>query len=287
MAGLRWGAGGRAPSGAPYGMLPARLRGGPVEWLLERVPTPRRTPFTIGYLAVVGVTSTFAGIADPELVQRLQEASSSDGHNLLQHPLRALLLSGFWVAGGSWLPYLWGFAFTLAPLERRVGPARAAAVFAAGHVAATLLSQGVVITAVETGRLAPAAMDQLDIGVSYGVLACLGAAAGALPPRARAVALAGVGLMLAQQIATQKDLVTAVGHPAALLTGMALWRWLGRIERRPPGPRLRPARVRAAGSAASPSASSVLSSVLSAVVPSIVPPAAGAVRAGRRPSTAR
>lgn len=263
MAGLRWDAGGRAPSGARFGMLRYGPRGGALEWLLERVPTPRRTPFTIGYLAVVGVTSTFARIADPELVQRSQAASSSDGHNLLQHPLRALVLSGFWVAGGSWLPYLWGFALTLAPLERRVGPARAAAVFAAGHVAATLLSQGVVITAVETGRLAPTAMDQLDIGVSYGVLACLGAAVGTLPRRARVVALAGVGLWLAQQIADQKDLVTAVGHPAALLTGMALWRWLGRIERRPPGPRIRAARALAVGSAA-----------------------ASAVRAGVRPSTA-
>ncbi|MFD5462238.1 rhomboid-like protein [Kitasatospora sp. NPDC127059] len=235
-------------------MLRCGLRGGVLEWLLERVPTPRRTPFTLGYLAVVGATSTLARLADPELVQRLQEASSSDGHNLLQHPLRALVLSGVWVAGGDWVPYLWGFALTLAPLERRVGPARAAAVFAIGHVAATLLSQGVVITAVEAGRLAPEAMDRLDIGVSYGVFACLGAAAGALPRSARVAVLAGAGLMIVQQIVTGKDLVTAVGHPAALLTGTALWPWLRRIERRPPRPRIRSARLRGVGSAASSTA---------------------------------
>ncbi|MFJ6618477.1 rhomboid-like protein [Kitasatospora sp. NPDC091335] len=229
-------------------MLRLGLRAGVVEWLLERMPTPRRTPFTLGYLAVVGATTTFARLADPELVQRLQEASSSDGHNLLQHPLRALVLSGFWVAGEVWMPYLWGFAVTLAPLERRVGPARAAAVFAAGHVAATLLSQGVVITAVETGRMAPEAMDYLDIGVSYGVLACLGALAGLLSWRGRLLALGGAGLMIAEQIATDKDVITGVGHPAAVLTGVALWRWLRRIERRPPRPR--PAAVTAAAPAA-------------------------------------
>ncbi|MFB7130045.1 rhomboid-like protein, partial [Kitasatospora sp. NPDC056273] len=237
MAGLGRGADGYGSAGAPYGMLRLGLRTGVLEWLLERVPTPRRTPFTLGYLAVVGATTTFARLADPELVQRLQEASSSDGHNLLQHPLRALVLSGFWVAGEVWMPYLWGFALTLAPLERRVGPARAAAVFAAGHVAATLLSQGVVITAVETGRMAPEAMDYLDIGVSYGVLACLGAVAGLLSWRGRLLALGGAGLMIAEQIATDKDVITGVGHPAAVLTGVALWRWLRRAERRPPRPR--------------------------------------------------
>ncbi|MFE4972547.1 rhomboid-like protein [Kitasatospora sp. NPDC056651] len=247
MAGLRQGAGGYGTAGAPYGMLRLGLRTGVLEWLLERVPTPRRTPFTLGYLAVVGATTTFAKVADPELVQRLQEASSSDGHNLLQHPLRALVLSGFWVAGEVWMPYLWGFAFTLAPLERKVGPARAAAVFAAGHVVATLLSQGVVITAVETGRMAPEAMDYLDIGVSYGVLACLGAVAGLLSWRGRLLALGGAGLMIAEQIATDKDVITGVGHPAAVLTGVALWRWLRRAERRPPPPR--PAAATAAGSA--------------------------------------
>ncbi|MFF4379457.1 rhomboid-like protein [Kitasatospora sp. NPDC001547] len=247
MAGRGRGADGFGTAGAPYGMLRLGLRTGVLEWLLERVPTPRRTPFTLGYLAVVGATTTFARIADPELVQRLQEASSSDGHNLLQHPLRALVLSGFWVAGEAWMPYLWGFALTIAPLERRVGPARAAAVFAAGHVAATLLSQGVVITAVETGRMAPEVMDHLDIGVSYGVLACLGAVAGLLSWRGRLLALGGAGLMIAEQIATDRDVVTGVGHPAAVLAGVALWRWLRRAERRPPRPR--PAAVTASGGA--------------------------------------
>ncbi len=221
--------------GPPYGMFRLGLRAGVVERVLARVPTPRRNPFALGYLAVVGATTTFAGLADPELVLRLQEASSSDGHNLLQHPLRALLFSGFWVAGPVWIPYLWAFAFTVAPLERRVGPGRAAAVFAAGHVVATLLSQGVVVVAVETGRLAPAAMDHLDIGVSYGVLASLGALAGLLRPAGRSAVLALAAALIVQQIAADRDLVTGVGHPAALLVGVALWRWLRRWDGHRPG----------------------------------------------------
>lgn len=239
MAGLRRGGGPvgprpgpRRPVGPPYGMLRLGLRTEVAAWLLARVPTPRRNPFALGYLAVVGATTTFAELADPDLVLRLQEASSSDGHNLLHHPLRALLLSGFWVAGEVWMPYLWGFAFTVAPLERRVGSRRAAAVFAIGHVTATLLSQAVVIAAVATGRLEPAAMDYLDIGVSYGVLVSLGALAGLLSPCGRLLALGGAAALIAEQLLTENDLVTAVGHPAALLTGVALWRWLRRGPRR-------------------------------------------------------
>ncbi|MFF7456023.1 rhomboid-like protein [Kitasatospora sp. NPDC008115] len=232
--------------GPPYAMLRHGLRAGAVEWLLARVPTPGRNPFALGYLAVVGATTAFASLADPDLVQRLQEASSSDGHNLLSHPLRALLLSGFWVAGTDWVPYLWTFALTVAPLERRVGPARAAVVFAAGHIGATLLSQGVVIVAVESGRLGPAAMDHLDIGVSYGVLASLGALAGLLRPGGRAVALGLAGALIVEQIAGDRDLVTGVGHPAALLTGVALWRWLRRWDGH------RPCRTRLGASAERP-----------------------------------
>ncbi|MFI6844824.1 hypothetical protein OG535_24895 [Kitasatospora sp. NBC_00085] len=229
MAGLREGAG---RAGPPYGMLRYGLRAGVAGWLLARVPTPRRNPFALGYLAVVGATTTFAKLADPDLVLRLQEASSSDGHNLMHHPLRALLFSGFWVAGTIWMPYLWAFAFTVAPLERRVGPGRAAAVFAVGHVAATLLSQSVVIAAVAAGRLEAGALDNLDIGVSYGVLASLGALAGLLSPRGRLLALGVAGALIAEQIAGDRDLVTGVGHPAALLAGVALWRLLRRTPDR-------------------------------------------------------
>lgn len=241
--------------GPPYGMLRHGLRAGLAEWVLARVPTPRRNPFALGYLAVVVATTTFAKLADPGLVLRLQEASSSDGHNLVCHPLRALLFSGFWVAGTIWMPYLWAFAFTVAPLERRVGSVRAAAVFAIGHITATVLSQSVVIAAVATGRMESGALDSLDIGVSYGVLVSLGALAGLLSPRGRLLALGGAAVLLADQIAADRDLVTGVGHPVAVLTGVALWRWLrrgpGRRWRRPEAaPVGSPGSAQAAGGAA-------------------------------------
>ncbi|WP_371499083.1 hypothetical protein OG871_23830 [Kitasatospora sp. NBC_00374] len=205
------------------------------------LPTPRRNPFAFGYLALLLGTTLFARFADPDLVQRLQSASSSDAHNLLVRPVSALLLSGVWVAGPVWMPYLWAFLATVAPLERRVGGLRAAGVFAAGHITATLVSQAVVVGAVAGGGLGTDALDALDIGVSYGVLTSLGALAGLLPPTGRVVTLGAAGALVGHQMLTDQDLVTGVGHPVALLVGIALW---GRL-RRGPGRRPRPLWTRA------------------------------------------
>ncbi|WP_431680459.1 rhomboid-like protein [Kitasatospora sp. KL5] len=212
-------------------------RRGPGAGLLRRLrralPTPRRNPFALGYLALLLGTTLFARFGDPQLVHRLQALSSTDVHNLAHHPLLALAASGLWVAGPVWTPYLWAFAVTVAPLERRIGARRAAGVFAAGHVGATLLSQAAVLAAVAARRLPLDALDALDIGVSYGVLASLGALAGLLPPAGRTLALGAAAAMVAEQFLTGTDLVTGIGHPAALLIGIALWRPLRRGPRRP------------------------------------------------------
>ncbi|GAA2750974.1 rhomboid-like protein [Kitasatospora cinereorecta] len=201
--------------------------------VLRGVPTPRRNPFALLYLALLLGTTLFARFGDADLVHRLQSLSSTDAHNLLAHPVLALLGSGLWVAGPIWTPYFWAFLLTVAPLERRVGGVRAAGVFAAGHVIATLLSQTVVVAAVAAGAMAPDALDALDIGVSYGVLASLGALALLLPPAGRLLVLAGALAMVGHQVATDNDLVTAVGHPAALLIGILAARFVGRGPRRP------------------------------------------------------
>ncbi|WP_407988514.1 rhomboid-like protein [Kitasatospora sp. CMC57] len=211
------------------------------------MPTPRRNPFALGYLAVLLATTLYARVGDPELVHRLQAFSSSDAHNLLDHPVRALLLSGLWVAGPVWMPYFWAFALTVAPLERRIGAARTVGVLAAGHVLATLLSQAAVGLAVSTGRLAPGALDSVDIGVSYGVLASLGALASLLPGRARPLVLAGAATMTGYQFLSETELVSRVGHPSALLIGVAVGHLLrgggGRLPVRRLVRRLAPSRA--------------------------------------------
>ncbi|MFE9422868.1 rhomboid-like protein [Kitasatospora sp. NPDC006697] len=234
---------GRRGAMAPYAGLRLGLRSGPLEWVLDRMPTPRRNPFALAYLALLAGTTVFARFGDPALVRQLQTMSSTDGHHLLHTPLRSLLMSGLWVAGPVWMPYLWGFAFTVAPLERRVGWRRAALVFWSGHVVGTLLSQAVVAVAVAAGKAPAGLLDELDIGVSYGVLASLGALAGQFRPVGRLLALGGGVLLILHQIQSDQDLVTMIGHPTALLVGVALWGVLRRPPGRSGGPRRLAARL--------------------------------------------
>ncbi|MER8183685.1 rhomboid-like protein [Kitasatospora sp. NPDC094015] len=230
------------PAGEPAGRRAVRAAG-LLRAAARALPTPRRNPFALGYLAVLLGTTLFARFGDPGLVQRLQDASSSDAHNLLVRPVSALLFSGLWVAGPVWMPYFWAFLATVAPLERRIGPRRAAGVFVAGHIAATLLSQLVVIAAVAAGAVGAGTLDERDIGVSYGVLTCLAALAGLLPPPGRVLALGTAAALVVHQLLADTDLVTGVGHPAALLVGVALWGRVRRAPGRAPLP-LRPLRLR-------------------------------------------
>ncbi|MFJ8439709.1 rhomboid-like protein [Kitasatospora griseola] len=221
-------------------MTSAELRRRLIRPGLRAVPTPWTNPFALGYLALLLGTTLYARFGDPETVHRLQSVSSTDAHNLMVHPVVSLLGSGLWVAGSVWMPYFWAFLLTVAPLERRAGGLRALGVFGAGHIGATLLSQGVVVATVAGGATAPDVLDAMDIGVSYGVLASLGGLAGLLRRPGRALAL-GAGLaLIGHQLLTDPDLVTSVGHPAAMLLGVAMWPWL----RRGKGPR-GPERVRA------------------------------------------
>ncbi|RKE21101.1 rhomboid-like protein [Streptomyces sp. TLI_171] len=215
-------------------MTSAELRRRLIRPGLRALPTPRANPFALGYLALLLGTTLYARFGDPGTVHRLQAVSSTDAHNLLVHPAVSLVGSGLWVAGPVWMPYFWAFALTVAPLERRIGGLRALGVFATGHVVATLLSQAVVVAAVAAGGAESDLLDAMDIGVSYGVLASLGALAGLLGPAGRNLALGGGLALVGHQLVSDPDLVTSVGHPAALAVGVALWPLLrGRGPRRP------------------------------------------------------
>ncbi|WP_063796174.1 rhomboid-like protein [Peterkaempfera griseoplana] len=199
--------------------------------LARLLPAPGRTPFTFWYLLLLLATSLYARYADPVSVRAAVVASSTDGWHLLHVPLRVLLLSALWTAGPLWSPYLLAFGVALAPLERRTGPLRTLQVFATGHVLATLASELPLALRVLYGPLAPSALHRVDIGVSYGVLACLGALTGLLPGRLRYAAPAVVAAVVLGQALTGRDPVTAIGHPAALLVGLLHWplvrRWAG------------------------------------------------------------
>ncbi|MFG2141332.1 rhomboid family intramembrane serine protease [Streptomyces sp. NPDC048650] len=136
------------------------------------------------------------------------------------------------------LPVAYGAALvaTLGTAEARWGTARAAGVFAAGHVGASLLVHAGLRHRV---RVDPpdATARAVDVGASYGFQATLGALAAAVPHRgARAAATAGLLALGALPVLRRGRTFTDAGHLTALALGLAMGTALrGRGPRPTPG----------------------------------------------------
>lgn len=196
---------------------PARWAG----WLRRILPTPTGTPFTFVYGLVLLGTALFAELGDEATVNQLLRDSSTDAAHLADQPLVVLVASALWVAGGLYSLYGLFFAVVLSSLERRTGPARTAGVFLLGHVLATLATELPVAGAVAAGRLPEASLHRLDYGISFGVMASVGALSVLLRRPVGWALLAFAALLCAQDLIEFADPLASWGHPIALLTGMA------------------------------------------------------------------
>ncbi|MGW2638759.1 rhomboid-like protein [Streptomyces sp. NPDC001348] len=212
----------------PARPVPARS---PARRLLRLLPTPSGTPFTLGYAAVLAVTSLIAEYADPSLVHALHQGSSTDVVHLLRQPMLVLPASALWVAGGLLSPFTLGFVLVLTALERRTGGLCAAGVFLLGHVLATLATEVPVGLAVLAGHLPDSSLHRLDYGISFGVAACVGSLAGLLTPWLRWPLLALVGWMLVRDLIAFTDPMTDWGHLISLAIGVATWPQVRRRQR--------------------------------------------------------
>ncbi|MGW3627365.1 rhomboid-like protein [Streptomyces sp. NPDC000880] len=206
-----------APGPAPCPRLPLWRQA------LQLLPTPTGTPFTFCYVLVLIATSLFMQHGDPDTVSTLLRGSSTDVAHLADRPLLVLGASAVWVAGGLLGPYAIAFLFTLTALERRIGGWRAAGVFLAGHVAATLATEIPVGVWVVTGHLPVSSLHRLDYGISFGVMASIGALAGLFGPVLRSTLLGFVSLTLVKDLLAFGDPLTNWGHLLALLSGLACW----------------------------------------------------------------
>lgn len=199
---------------------PGRLRTA-LHRLGRLLPTPTGTPFTFCYGLILLATAVYADFGDPATVNQLLRDSSTDAAHLTEQPLVVLLASALWVAGGLYSAYGVAFALVLTALERRVGGARTAGVFLVGHVLATLATELPVAGAVAAGQLPESSLHRLDYGISFGLMACIGALSGLVSRPARWIMLGVAGAMCAQDLIELIDPLASAGHPIALLTGIA------------------------------------------------------------------
>lgn len=145
------------------------VRPHPAAWVKDWV---RTSPGTHIWLLVIGVTSLVIASASEGLGQFLVHRTSSNIHELNEHPLPSLLISGFWIERPeSFLLYAVMFELLHANVERWVGTGRWLLIVSGAHVAATLASQELVLLAIEGHQLPRSMTHVVDIGVSYGLAA--------------------------------------------------------------------------------------------------------------------
>uniref|UniRef100_A0AAU2V224 Integral membrane protein n=1 Tax=Streptomyces sp. NBC_00003 TaxID=2903608 RepID=A0AAU2V224_9ACTN len=221
------------PGPEPVDGAPSRVPGVRVGLTRARqpLPTPTTTPFAFGYAVLLLVTSLYTDYGDPDTVDTLLQASSTDVAHLARTPVLAIFGSALWIAGGIASPYAVVFIFVLAALERRIGGWRTAGVFLLGHVVATLVTEVPVAVSVLAGHLPESSLHRLDYGISFGLMATVGALAGLLTPLFRWSTLAVVGALLLEDLLDMVEPLAAWGHPVALLVGLACWPAVRRVRR--------------------------------------------------------
>lgn len=226
-----------------------KARAQEVAGTLRRVlPTPAATPFTFWYLVLLALTTAVLRLVSPTVMHHLLALSSTDAANLQHHAVRVLLLSAIWLPDADWLPYAVIFTAVLAPLERRMGTGATLAVFASGHVLASLATELPVLWAVRSHLLPRVDAHLIDVGVSYGFCAAAGVLLLLLASPARwwaagALGIAIAALYLGADPASTDSVVTVAGHLLSVTVG-ALG-WLPTLRRRGLLGSLRPRLARA------------------------------------------
>ncbi|MEU6310315.1 rhomboid-like protein [Streptomyces sp. NPDC047014] len=183
----------------------------------------RSSPGTHLWLLVIAVTSLVVVIAPEQTERVLLHRNSSNIHQLVQHPVRALLSSAFWIENPASLA-LYAVLFELfhAPVERWLGTLRWLVIVASAHVVATLISQQVLLTAIRDHRAPRSMTHVVDIGVSYGLAASIGVLTYRLPSPWKWFYLAGVLAFFGLPLATGGTF-TDLGHAIAVSVGLLSW----------------------------------------------------------------
>jgi membrane associated rhomboid family serine protease len=179
----------------------------------------RSAPFTYVFLFVLLITTWVFQTSSPSTARNLLLERSTNLHQLGHDPMRVLVASAFWLSGTvELLVWLILFTLVLAPVERWIGSARTAFVFAFGHIGATLLTAAGLWLAIDYEITSRHVTHAVDVGVSYGFFAVAAVLAFRFSGRRLALYLAvligylGIAAAVAQGF-------TDFGHLTALALG--------------------------------------------------------------------
>ncbi|WP_432146614.1 rhomboid-like protein [Streptomyces sp. bgisy084] len=195
---------------------------------LRRTAVPWATPLYIGGVQLgAHATARLPARRRTELLR----AHSTNVANLRAGRWRTLVTSAAFVEHPLPLPYGAALLAALGTAEARWGTGRAAGVFMAGHIGASLLvyaglraQEHVRPAHGPTGDTSPDATTQaIDVGASYGFNATVGALAATVPHRGiRAAATGGLLALATAPVLRRSRTFTDAGHLAALALGVAM-----------------------------------------------------------------
>ena len=131
-----------------------------------------RYGFACAYLACFVAAELLYSLLSPDAQARLLAWASTDVANLEHEPAGPVLVSALFTPGyfAAW-PVL--IALALFGANRALGNVRTALVCLAGHMAGTLVSEGIVAYRVAAGQLPAAARYLTDVGPSYVVVSAV------------------------------------------------------------------------------------------------------------------
>jgi len=190
-----------------------------------------------GYLACFAAFQVAYALLGPYDQAALTAWASTDVANLTRDPVGCLVVSAF-VTGGNGLAWVALIALALFGANRALGNRWTAVVCATGHVAGTLVSEGIIAYRTGVGQLPGSDRYITDVGPSYVVVSAIVIALMCGSWRARVAAALDLAILVfAGQIfagLSRLD-VAAVGHLTAIVTAAACTAALLVRRRRRPG----------------------------------------------------
>ncbi|MFD8786097.1 rhomboid-like protein [Kitasatospora sp. NPDC059599] len=182
----------------------------------------RRAPGTYAWLAILLVTTEVIRHVDPLTADRILQRRSTNLHHLQVSPVRVLVTSALWIAGGGWFSYFLLYNLFHVPAERWLGTLRWISVAMLAHVGATYLSEGVLGWAIHNGLAPPRAVYTLDYGVSYALAGVVAVLTYLIVRPWRYLYAAGVLAVYVLGVQQNRD-YTSIGHLSAALIGFACY----------------------------------------------------------------
>ncbi|MEV5505377.1 rhomboid-like protein [Streptomyces orinoci] len=189
-------------------------------WDFRRIAELRRMPATTGYVGLLLATAGWLAGCSASQQARFMRHISSNVHHLEVGKWWTLFTSGLVVDGVPALLGISAVAVVLGMAEWRWGTARAIGVFLAGHLLATLITEG-SMWLMRLAHLLPGILTRArDVGISYGLVATLGCLLALGGERARRYGVPALAALLLGAWAVDQELADA-GHVVALFLGVA------------------------------------------------------------------